>query len=132
MIHPCGTHCTSLNGDSCQWGAVTGPIWGKGHDNHVNWTSLPPQEPTVWTRGSAVEVATGVAILHSGGWSYRLCPSNAELTEECFARGALKFNSDTAKVRMFRSFASFYSVVYPISFCLTPMLLYLPCHRCGS
>lgn len=101
VIHPCGTHCTSSSGDSCMWGNVGGPIWGKGHENQVNWTDLPrPEQPTVWRRGASVEVATGIAILHSGGWSYRLCAANAELTEECFQRGALKFDTDTAKVRL--------------------------------
>jgi len=47
-----------------------------------------------------VIAATGIAILHSGGWSYRLCPADAELTEACFQRGALKFNTDKAQVRL--------------------------------
>eukprot|EP01047_Picozoa_sp_COSAG01_P072817 COSAG01_NODE_11685_length_1879_cov_22.393820_1_plen_386_part_00 len=103
VIHPCGTHCTASAGDSCSWGAVSGPIWGKGHANQVNWTSLPPPPPgqprTMWRRGGVAEVATGIAILHSGGWSYRLCPADTELTESCFQRGALRFHTDTAQVR---------------------------------
>ena len=91
-----------MDGDDCMWGGVSGPIWGKAAQpgSQVNWTALPPKEPTVWQRGSVVEVATGIAILHSGGWSYRLCPAGAELTEQCFAEGALKFNTDTATVRL--------------------------------
>ena len=52
---------------------------------------MPPQEPTVWKRGSTVEVAAGIAILHSGGWSYRLCRADTELTEECFQQRPLPF-----------------------------------------
>ena len=113
VIHPCGTHCTASSGDSCAWGAVSGPIWGKGHENQVNWTSLPaPERRTVWTRGSVAEVATGIAILHSGGWSYRLCKAadGAELTEECFQQGALKFASDTAKVHVANSTAEPFTI----------------------
>ena len=100
IIHPCGTHCTSMKSESCFWGHVAGPIWGKGHENQVNWTSLPKSTPTVWKRGSSVEVGAGIAILHSGGWSYRLCSmSSHELTEECFQAGTLLFNSDTATVQ---------------------------------
>ena len=101
VIHPCGTHCTSNTHGSCYWGNVLGPIWGfeSTDKDQVNWTALPPQEPTVWKRGSAVEVAAGIAILHSGGWSYRLCRADAELTEECFQRGTLLFSSDSATVR---------------------------------
>ena len=92
---------------------MSGPIWGKGHENQVNWTSLPaPERRTVWTRGSVVEVATGIAILHSGGWSYRLCKAadGAELTEECFQQGALKFASDTAKVHVANSTAEPFTI----------------------
>lgn len=73
VIHPCGTHCTSNDSPSCMWGNVAGPIWGKDGKNQVNWTAMPPTAPAVWKRGSAVEVGAGIAILHSGGWSYRLC-----------------------------------------------------------
>lgn len=69
VIHSCGTHCTSMDSHSCYWGNVAGPIWGMDHENQVNWTSLPKSTPTVWKRGTAVEVGAGIAILHSGGWS---------------------------------------------------------------
>lgn len=99
LIHPCGTHCTSMSSESCYWGNVAGPIWGKDHENQVNWTSLPKSTPTEWKRGTSVEVGAGIAILHSGGWSYRLCSMDSELTEECFQAGTLLFNSDSAKVQ---------------------------------
>jgi hypothetical protein len=101
VIHPCGTHCTSMSPGSCFWGNVAGPIWGfeSTDKDQINWTALPPQEPTVWKRGSAVEVAAAIVILHSGGWSYRLCAADAELTEECFQRGTLLFSTDSATVR---------------------------------
>lgn len=83
----------------CDWGNVAGPIWGFPSEHQVNWTSLPPTEPVLWKRGSSVDVAAGIAILHSGGWSYRLCPAGDELTEECFGRGTLTFSTDVAKVQ---------------------------------
>eukprot|EP00928_Gymnodinium_smaydae_P017880 TRINITY_DN16827_c0_g4_i1.p1 TRINITY_DN16827_c0_g4~~TRINITY_DN16827_c0_g4_i1.p1 ORF type:complete len:388 (+),score=27.65 TRINITY_DN16827_c0_g4_i1:48-1211(+) len=52
-----------------------------------------PQLPTgvVWAVGSVVEVAWGIRYNHGGGYSYRLCPVNEELTEECFRKIPLNF-----------------------------------------
>lgn len=62
----------------------------------------------MWKAGSSVEVAWGIRYNHGGGfvvqlWSsltfaryqYRLCPANESLTEECFQRHPLPF--DTTK-----------------------------------
>ena len=39
-----------------------------------------------------MEVAWGVRYNHGGGYSYRLCPANEPLTEECFQRTPLDFD----------------------------------------
>ena len=45
--------------------------------------------------GSAPRVvAVNVRNNHGGGYSYRLCPSNEPLTEECFQRHPLEFVTD--------------------------------------
>jgi hypothetical protein len=55
-------------------------------------SALPPQPSgTVWASGSNVEVAWTVKASHGGGYSYRLCPANNTLDEECFQRTPLRF-----------------------------------------
>lgn len=44
-----------------------------------------------WTRGTAVDVAWGMRYNHGGGYQYRLCPADSELTEECFQKMPLDF-----------------------------------------
>jgi len=67
-------------------------ISGKG----MLGTSLPPlpiSERTNWTAGTYVEVAWGVRYNHGGGYQYRLCPASEPLTEDCFRRTPLKFDT---------------------------------------
>mmetsp|Transcript_117759 Transcript_117759/g.327992 ORF Transcript_117759/g.327992 Transcript_117759/m.327992 type:complete len:338 (+) Transcript_117759:104-1117(+) len=56
--------------------------------------TLPGVSAQVWSRGSEVEVAWAISANHGGGYSYRLCPSNGVVNEECFQRGALRFAGD--------------------------------------
>merc|ERR1712054_620792 len=45
-----------------------------------------------WTSGSVVEVAYQHRVGHGGGgYSYRICPADSDLNEDCFAEGALSF-----------------------------------------
>lgn len=54
--------------------------------------TLPPLlEETVWIAGSEAEVAWGIAANHGGGYQYRLCPADADPTEECFQKTPLDF-----------------------------------------
>lgn len=56
---------------------------------------LPPAPSgTVWTAGTAVEVAWGIRFNHGGGYQYRLCPAGENLTEECFMKMPLDFVRD--------------------------------------
>merc|ERR1719191_1648411 len=52
-------------------------------------------EQTVWVAGSVVEVAFGIAANHGGGYQYRLCPADSELTEDCFQKTPLQFVGST-------------------------------------
>eukprot|EP00041_Stephanoeca_diplocostata_P025537 m.670883 g.670883 ORF g.670883 m.670883 type:complete len:425 (-) comp22767_c0_seq24:1317-2591(-) len=55
-------------------------------------SKLPPlMSGTVWSVGSAVEVAWTQKAWHGGGYQYRLCPANMPLTEECFQKMPLPF-----------------------------------------
>mmetsp|Transcript_65346 Transcript_65346/g.108536 ORF Transcript_65346/g.108536 Transcript_65346/m.108536 type:complete len:413 (-) Transcript_65346:395-1633(-) len=57
---------------------------------------LPPTPGPLpkWRLGSDVQVAWGMRFNHGGGYQYRLCPADAELTEECFQRTPLDFVRD--------------------------------------
>jgi len=52
---------------------------------------LPRQQPTVWQRGTVEEVAFALTANHGGGYSYRLCPLNENVSEACFQRTVLRF-----------------------------------------
>jgi len=77
------------------------PEWGE----YVNTTNarhgdpgsqLPPlPTSTIWRSGGSAEVTWQITANHGGGYQYRLCSAEEELTEECFARNPLMF--DTTK-----------------------------------
>jgi len=64
------------------------------HARHgMKGTTLPPLETgTVWKAGGEAEVVFAVKFNHGGGYAYRLCPAEEELTEACFQRTHLAFN----------------------------------------
>jgi hypothetical protein len=62
----------------------------------MSGTELPSLETgTKWTIGGLGEVTWGVENNHGGGYSYRLCPADQPITEECFQSHQLDF--DTGK-----------------------------------
>eukprot|EP00658_Telonema_sp_P-2_P015694 TRINITY_DN1605_c0_g1_i6.p1 TRINITY_DN1605_c0_g1~~TRINITY_DN1605_c0_g1_i6.p1 ORF type:complete len:408 (+),score=45.21 TRINITY_DN1605_c0_g1_i6:77-1300(+) len=55
--------------------------------------TLPPTgESVIWHRGTDVEVAFAIIANHGGGYSWRLCPSGSEISEECFQKTPLAFS----------------------------------------
>lgn len=55
-------------------------------------SKLPPLPTgTKWAAGSDVEVAWNHKAWHGGGYIYRLCPADQDLTEDCFDKMPLKF-----------------------------------------
>lgn len=59
-------------------------------------TDLEPLlDKTQWVIGSEVEVAWGINANHGGGYQYRLCPAQSEITQECFERTPLAFVGET-------------------------------------
>jgi len=46
---------------------------------------------TVWEAGSVVETMTSFRADHGGGYQYRLCPLEANLTEDCFHQTPMAF-----------------------------------------
>jgi hypothetical protein len=85
----CWTDTTHTKHMDCPAGAA--PFGPSAIDYYGNWTNVPN---TKWKQGQQVEVAWQVVANHGGGYSYRLCPRSAELTEECFQAGVLDFVGD--------------------------------------
>jgi len=55
-------------------------------------SKLPPfPTGTSWRAGSVVEVGWATKAWHGGGYSYRLCPADSDLSEECFQKTPLDF-----------------------------------------
>eukprot|EP00729_Bicosta_minor_P000234 gene234-15956_t len=58
-------------------------------------TDLKPLYTEVqWVIGQEEEVVWQIENNHGGGYSYRLCPADQELTEECFQAHPLDFNQN--------------------------------------
>jgi len=88
-----GSGCGSAGGGPV--GYANGGFAPKGVAQGADGLSLPKQNTTVWKKGSHVEVAWAISANHGGGYSYRLCKSDGNVTEECFQRTPLKFAGDT-------------------------------------
>lgn len=54
---------------------------------------------TSWARGSVQEVGFAILANHGGGYSWRLCPADGNVTEECFQQHVLKFSGDTHQIQ---------------------------------
>jgi len=57
-----------------------------------------PKYPTgtVWAAGSVVTTMQSIRANHGGGYQYRLCPADAELTEACFQKTPMPFGGDSS------------------------------------
>lgn len=62
-------------------------------------SQLPAQDKNQWNQwiaGSTAQVAMGLSANHGGGYQYRLCPADSDLTEECFQANPLQYADDTS------------------------------------
>ena len=60
-------------------------------------SQLPPVErPPTWAAGSVVNVSWAISANHGGGYVYRLCSADEELTEACFQQTILPFEGETS------------------------------------
>mmetsp|Transcript_25457 Transcript_25457/g.51703 ORF Transcript_25457/g.51703 Transcript_25457/m.51703 type:complete len:360 (-) Transcript_25457:192-1271(-) len=85
--------------------ASGGPHATPGHGEFTNTTfarigdlgSRLPKLPSgaVWKVGATVETMWSLRTNHGGGYQYRLCPLQAELTEECFQATPVPFAGDS-------------------------------------
>lgn len=95
VMDPCGM------GGGARWNATDFANYGTiGNDGEPpagyrsGWkgTELPvSQDQQWWHAGSVVEVSWSPFIAnHGGGYQYRLCPADSDLSEECFQRMPLQ------------------------------------------
>ena len=65
----------------------------KSHPQGMDGKDLPAVgQPAVWRRGSKATVGWAISANHGGGYSYRLCPADGEISEEvgrCRAKRSL-------------------------------------------
>ena len=55
----------------------------------------------VWKAGALAEVSFYIKTNHGGGYQFRLCPLEEELTEACFQRTPVAFASPTQVLKRF-------------------------------
>lgn len=91
VIDPCGQAggkypATPMGGDSVFYTTNFSTMGDFG-------SGLPPTSGHLpkWVAGSDVQVAWGMRFNHGGGYSYRICPADSKLTEECFQQTPLDF-----------------------------------------
>lgn len=70
-----------------------GQYYNTTHAVHgMKGTQLPPMDTgVVWKAGGEAEVVFAVKFNHGGGYAYRLCPADQELSESCFQQTHLEF-----------------------------------------
>jgi len=70
-----------------------------GYKQGMDGLQLPKHgKPEVWKRGETAEIAWAIAANHGGGYSYRICPSDGVVNEECFQAHPLDFAGETADI----------------------------------
>ena len=75
---------------------TNGTMLPQGYPTHhgLNGTLLPPMDTGAqWKIGGTAEVTFTIENNHGGGYAYRLCPAGEPLTEECFTRHHLEFDT---------------------------------------
>jgi len=73
-----------------------------GYPQGFKGSKLPPIEKSqrkVWSSGKTAEVSWVSVANHAGGYTYSLCPADAELTEECFEKTPLQFVDSTSTLQ---------------------------------
>jgi len=89
-----GSGCGSAGGGPVYYANGGSPP--QGIDQGFDGAQMPEQSPVTWAPGSVQEVAWGISANHGGGYSYRLCKNDGNVTEECFQRTPLRFHGETS------------------------------------
>ena len=59
---------------------------------------LPESPATYWKAGATAQVGWGLSAQHGGGYSFRLCPKDSAITEECFQSNTLSFTTKNTTI----------------------------------
>lgn len=96
--------CT--DGDAAPWcapgrapvkspcGVFSGGFKEQGRD----MLDLDAAPAPTWVLGNDADIAWAITANHGGGYSYRLCPADGDLSEECFQANHLDFATSTTRV----------------------------------
>merc|ERR1719182_1195553 len=91
VIDPCGIASGGISGGNDYDAVPTGYSTGdKGLEK------LPETDATLWQAGATATVGWALSAQHSGGYSYRLCPKDSALTEDCFQSNTLSFSGNSS------------------------------------
>jgi hypothetical protein len=60
----------------------------------VDGLTLPENNPTEWQIGGVATVGFALLANHGGGYSWRLCKKDGNITEECFQQNTLPFHGN--------------------------------------
>jgi len=85
VVDPCGIASGGKNPNA--YSAVPAGYEGGAKGSEV----LPETDATLWQAGATATVGWALSAQHSGGYSYRLCPKDSDLTEACFQSNTLTF-----------------------------------------
>lgn len=96
VIDACGTAGGRLPGQGD--GGFGAQYQNTSHASVGDYGSRLAHTPSgvTWKAGGVVEVSWTLQANHGGGYSYRLCPLEQNLTEECFQKYPLKFVGQSA------------------------------------
>ena len=76
-------------------GEFTDTVYAKFGDRG---SKVLPKYPTgtMWEAGATVQTMQSIRANHGGGYQYRLCPADSELTEACFQQSPMPFADDSS------------------------------------
>jgi len=95
-----GSGCGAAGGGPKAEGNGGYPFPGfKQGDDSLIISPLDKSKWTTWTRGAVVEAMWAINANHGGGYSYRLCKKDGNISEECFQRTPLSFAGDKSWVQ---------------------------------
>eukprot|EP00041_Stephanoeca_diplocostata_P012866 m.217264 g.217264 ORF g.217264 m.217264 type:complete len:499 (+) comp19119_c0_seq1:332-1828(+) len=74
-------------------------VFSGGYDqNSRDMLDLDGTPQASWAAGSIQEVGWAITANHGGGYAYRLCPLDSNLSEDCFQKHHLKFAGTLQRV----------------------------------
>lgn len=110
LSHPWRSPGKAPNHDACGLsGAYSVGPGVSGYPPLYPGSQIAPQTvPVTWPAGGVAEAAWSIWSNHGGGYTYRLCPSHSNPTEECFQSQVLNFATNTTTIRSpWNEFADF-------------------------